>query len=262
MHTACIGTFCGWISVSGTQSCVLLSCKAYVQAPSVAVLAELQKCEVSAAIQVACTTSCGCDGNLARQSPITSYLLRWHHAAQKYTSFLCTALPDDNTHDSSLLLRTRLFAYCCMQSRRALGTEPRFPVHIVHVPVLFEDINDHSRQSDVAIVQDIPSIIKTCRAPGPLFLSSLSEDELKLLDNMMNRLYNIAEVAAQVWSPVLCMRFATVKQQLHHLAAPPCLVRPSCSCMEPVRLPRPSVLQTARALSQTCSSARKFQWHS
>lgn len=46
-------------------------------------------------------------------------------------------------------------------------------------------------------LQDIPSIIKTCRAPGPLYLSSLSEDELKLLDNMMNRLYNIAEVAAK-----------------------------------------------------------------
>lgn len=46
-------------------------------------------------------------------------------------------------------------------------------------------------------LQDIPSIIKTCRAPGPLYLSSLSEAELKLLDNMMNRLYNIAEIAAK-----------------------------------------------------------------
>lgn len=48
------------------------------------------------------------------------------------------------------------------------------------------------------LVQDIPNIIKSCRAPGPLYLSSLSEDELKLLDNMMNRLYTIAEVAAKV----------------------------------------------------------------
>ena len=47
-------------------------------------------------------------------------------------------------------------------------------------------------------MQDIPSIIKTCKAPGPLYLSSLSNEELQLLDNMMNRLYKIAEVAAQV----------------------------------------------------------------
>lgn len=47
-------------------------------------------------------------------------------------------------------------------------------------------------------LQDIPSIIKTCKAPGPLYLSSLSNEELQLLDNMMNRLYKIAEVAAQV----------------------------------------------------------------
>ena len=57
----------------------------------------------------------------------------------------------------------------------------------------------HWRQAcDHLAVQDIPSIIKTCRAPGPLYLSSLSEAELKLLDNMMNRLYNIAEIAAKV----------------------------------------------------------------
>ena len=47
-------------------------------------------------------------------------------------------------------------------------------------------------------MQDIPSIIKTCKAPGPLYLSMLSNEELQLLDNMMNRLYKIAEVAAQV----------------------------------------------------------------
>lgn len=47
-------------------------------------------------------------------------------------------------------------------------------------------------------MQDIPSIIKTCKAPGPLYLSSLSNEELQLLDNMMNRLYKIAEVAAEV----------------------------------------------------------------
>jgi proline dehydrogenase len=46
-------------------------------------------------------------------------------------------------------------------------------------------------------LQDIPNIIKHCRAPGPLYLSKLSEEELRLLNNMMRRLYTIAEAAAE-----------------------------------------------------------------
>ncbi|KAK9815561.1 hypothetical protein WJX72_005858 [[Myrmecia] bisecta] len=46
-------------------------------------------------------------------------------------------------------------------------------------------------------LQDVPNIIKNCRAPGPLYLNALTEEELRLLDNMMRRLYTLAEAAAQ-----------------------------------------------------------------
>lgn len=48
------------------------------------------------------------------------------------------------------------------------------------------------------LLQDVPSIIKNCKAPGPLYLSVLSEDELRHLNNMMGRLYQIAEAATAV----------------------------------------------------------------
>ncbi|KAL3130948.1 hypothetical protein ABBQ38_000271 [Trebouxia sp. C0009 RCD-2024] len=57
---------------------------------------------------------------------------------------------------------------------------------------------DYLGWSQTIKLQDIPSIIKTCKAPGPLYLSSLSDEELQLLDNMMNRLYKIADVAAKL----------------------------------------------------------------
>lgn len=75
------------------------------------------------------------------------------------------------------------------------------------------------------LLQDIPSIIKTCRAPGPLYLSSLSDEELQLLDNMMNRLYKIAEVAAKVTvasHPIhLCMQvyYTCDTELLYHTAS-------------------------------------------
>ena len=49
-------------------------------------------------------------------------------------------------------------------------------------------------------VQDVPSIIKNCKAPGPLYLSVLSEGELRQLNNMMGRLYQLAEAATAVRS--------------------------------------------------------------
>ena len=58
--------------------------------------------------------------------------------------------------------------------------------------------NQFSRYNWCLALQDIPNIIKHCRAPGPLYLSSLSEQELKLLSNMMQRLHNVAETAAKV----------------------------------------------------------------
>ncbi len=47
-------------------------------------------------------------------------------------------------------------------------------------------------------MQDVPSIIKNCKAPGPLYLSVLSEGELRHLNNMMGRLYQLAEAATAV----------------------------------------------------------------
>lgn len=47
-------------------------------------------------------------------------------------------------------------------------------------------------------LQDVPSIIKNCKAPGPLYLSALSEGELRHLNNMMGRLYRLAEAATAV----------------------------------------------------------------
>ena len=54
--------------------------------------------------------------------------------------------------------------------------------------------------TSVAWLQDVPSIIKNCKAPGPLYLSALSEGELRHLNNMMGRLYQLAEAATAVRS--------------------------------------------------------------
>lgn len=47
-------------------------------------------------------------------------------------------------------------------------------------------------------MQDIPQVIKQCKAPGPLSFTALSEEELRLLNNLMGRLYRLAEAAAAV----------------------------------------------------------------
>ena len=48
------------------------------------------------------------------------------------------------------------------------------------------------------LLQDVPLIIKNCKAAGPLYLSVLSENELRHLNNMMGRLYQLAEAATAV----------------------------------------------------------------
>lgn len=48
------------------------------------------------------------------------------------------------------------------------------------------------------MVQDLPEIVKHCKSPGPLFLSALTEEEMELLHNMMDRLDHIAEFAVEV----------------------------------------------------------------
>lgn len=47
-------------------------------------------------------------------------------------------------------------------------------------------------------MQDIPQIVKHCKAPGPLSFTALSDEELRLLNNLMGRLYQLAEAAAAV----------------------------------------------------------------
>jgi hypothetical protein len=49
-----------------------------------------------------------------------------------------------------------------------------------------------------ACEQDIPEVVKHCRAPGPLHASALTGEELQLLDAMMARLHRCAEAAAAV----------------------------------------------------------------
>ena len=47
-------------------------------------------------------------------------------------------------------------------------------------------------------MQDVPEIIKHCKAPGPLYQTVLTEGELRQLNNMMGRLYQLAEAATAV----------------------------------------------------------------
>ena len=47
-------------------------------------------------------------------------------------------------------------------------------------------------------LQDIPQVIKQCKAPGPLSFSALSEHELRLRNKMMGLVYELAEAAAAV----------------------------------------------------------------
>lgn len=46
-------------------------------------------------------------------------------------------------------------------------------------------------------LQDIPLLVKHCRVPGPVSLTALTDRELQLLNNMINRLSKLAEVAAE-----------------------------------------------------------------
>ena len=66
----------------------------------------------------------------------------------------------------------------------------------------------------VPLLQDVPMIIKNCKAPGPLYLSALSQGELRHLNNMMGRLYQLAEAATAVRAPPL-----SVILQLHRIPA-------------------------------------------
>ena len=58
-------------------------------------------------------------------------------------------------------------------------------------------------------------MIKNCKVPGPLYVSALSEGELRHLNNMMGRLYQLAEAATAVRALPL------VSAQLHRDSAWP-----------------------------------------
>lgn len=90
---------------------------------------------------------------------------------------------------------------CHLLDAFRMATKVAIPTQAELLPVTRRGLCNHwvaAVLRGYVLPQDIPSIIKTCRAPGPLYLSSLSDEELQLLDNMMNRLYKIAEVAAKV----------------------------------------------------------------
>lgn len=64
-------------------------------------------------------------------------------------------------------------------------------------------------------------IIKACRAPGPLAMSALSDEELALLEAMMERLGWCAKAAFEVWSP-----YFTLRRRVKAALLTPCL----CIC--------------------------------
>lgn len=57
-------------------------------------------------------------------------------------------------------------------------------------------------------------MIKNCKAPGPLYVSALSEGELRHLNNMMGRLYQLAEAATAVRARPLSL--ACSSTEAHH----------------------------------------------
>ena len=65
-------------------------------------------------------------------------------------------------------------------------------------------------------------IIKACRAPGPLAMSALSDEELALLEAMMERLGRCAKAAFEVWS-----RLYFIARKTLHCQPSPCL----CFCV-------------------------------
>ena len=57
---------------------------------------------------------------------------------------------------------------------------------------------DYLEWSKRVDLKDVPKMIKNCRTQGPLFQSSLTEDEFRQLRRMMRRLHDLADAASQV----------------------------------------------------------------
>lgn len=60
---------------------------------------------------------------------------------------------------------------------------------------------DYLEWSKRVDLKDVPKMIKNCRTQGPLFQSSLTEDEFRQLRRMMRRLHDLADAASQVQYP-------------------------------------------------------------
>ena len=72
---------------------------------------------------------------------------------------------------------------------------------VIHPTGSCDCVHVCSTDEGLPVLQDIPQIIKHCKVPGPLSFTALSEEELRLLNNLMGRLYQLAEAAAAVRAP-------------------------------------------------------------
>ena len=57
---------------------------------------------------------------------------------------------------------------------------------------------DYLEWSKRVDLKDVPKMVKNCRTRGPLFQSSLTEDEFRQLRRMMRRLHDLADAASKV----------------------------------------------------------------
>ena len=73
---------------------------------------------------------------------------------------------------------------------------------------------DRGERGLALLLQDVPLMIKNCKAPGPLYVSALSEGELRHLNNMMGRLYQLAEAATAVRARPLSLTCSST--EAHH----------------------------------------------
>lgn len=62
------------------------------------------------------------------------------------------------------------------------------------------DYLEWSKQVDLT---SVPQMVKNCRTQGPLFQSSLTDDEFRQLRRMMRRLHDLADAAVKVESILL-----------------------------------------------------------
>lgn len=99
-------------------------------------------------------------------------------------------------------------------------------------------------------LQDVPQIIKYCKAPGPVYLSALTDEELNLLDNMMLRLNKLGQAAAEVRCRT---SISSITSVLHHISMMRAHV-PFCCCSRDTDQFRrhPLCVRNAKTIVATC----------